>query len=479
MTTGRPQDERTPTLGTVAAALALALGFALWVDFSKLHRLHDSDSLLPVFVSLQSWRPFYWGQNRFGMLLPLLSLPFRTPLANLLVEVGLRLAAIAGACLVLARSIAPPRAWLSTGTLLLAGFVALGGLPELAAAQKQPYPLEILLGLGGALLIERRRNRLQSGLGVVAVLLAGWVSLTLALWLIPLLLLRRWLSDAEMASGPAAPAVLTVLASAAVNLVVSRFYVTHGTDYALAPLASWLGGFTSLGGQAIASVWPLWAIAAGFVLARLTMWKALPRWDRRWQLRGSAILIATALLHLLALSASAWVAANGYLPRYSLASRWMLILVPILAISASVEAIPANRMRGLAVAALAVVLLLIAGPPSFERPPEALARWSVAAAEIRALECTHVVGDYWRSWPVVFTVLSERHRALGPPWALSDRSLETERQWRPVNWSQARICGFAADTERARLVADLHLPPLEVVSTHGDVELLRAAETRP
>ncbi len=470
-------------LGTVAAALALALGFALWLDFSKLHRLHDSDSLLPVFVSLQSWRPFYWGQNRFGMLLPLLSLPFRTPLANLLVEVGLRLLAVAGACFVLARSIAPPRAWFAIGTLLLAAFVALAGLPGLASAQMQPYPLEILLGLGGALLIERRRSRPQIALGTAAVFLAGWVSLTLALWLVPLLLFRRWLSPADTAASgvvtPAAPPVLTVLASAATGILASRFYVMHGTDYALAPPSRWLGGFVALTGQAIATVWPLWAIAAGFVLARLTLGKVLPRRNRAWQLRGAATLTATALTHLLALSASAWVAANGYLPRYSLASRWMLILVPILAISASVDAIPPNRMRGIAVAALVVVLLLVAGPPFVERPREALDRWAATADEIRALECTHLVGDYWRAWPVVFTVLSERNRALGPPWALSDRSLETEAQWRPADWSQARICGFAADTERARLVTYLGLPPLVVVGARGDVELLRAAPPRP
>ena len=53
----------------------VALLLAPWMDLSPLHRFHDSDSLVPVLMSLQRWTPFYWEQNRFGSLLPLLAVP--------------------------------------------------------------------------------------------------------------------------------------------------------------------------------------------------------------------------------------------------------------------------------------------------------------------------------------------------------------------------------------------------------------------
>ena len=59
---------------------------ALWIDFGAFHRLHNSDSIVPVLVSLFRWTPFYWEQDRLGMLVPLLAIPFRNPLANLLAQ---------------------------------------------------------------------------------------------------------------------------------------------------------------------------------------------------------------------------------------------------------------------------------------------------------------------------------------------------------------------------------------------------------
>ena len=48
--------------------------------------LHNADSLIPIFESLDFWLPFYWGQDRFGMLLPLLALPIRNSFWNLIAQ---------------------------------------------------------------------------------------------------------------------------------------------------------------------------------------------------------------------------------------------------------------------------------------------------------------------------------------------------------------------------------------------------------
>ena len=56
----------------LVAALAVA---AALVDLGGFHRLEQADSIVPVLVSLQRWTPFFWDQERFGMLVPLLALP--------------------------------------------------------------------------------------------------------------------------------------------------------------------------------------------------------------------------------------------------------------------------------------------------------------------------------------------------------------------------------------------------------------------
>src|SRR6266436_1471731 len=56
------------------------------VSLGTLHRSHCSDTLIPILVSLQKWTPFFWEQDRVGMLVPLLTLPLRNPFLNLLAQ---------------------------------------------------------------------------------------------------------------------------------------------------------------------------------------------------------------------------------------------------------------------------------------------------------------------------------------------------------------------------------------------------------
>jgi hypothetical protein len=52
-------------------------GAALWIDFGSIHRLHHADSLIPTLMSLIRWQPFFWEQDRFGMLIPCWRCPWR------------------------------------------------------------------------------------------------------------------------------------------------------------------------------------------------------------------------------------------------------------------------------------------------------------------------------------------------------------------------------------------------------------------
>src|SRR5271166_828919 len=84
---------------------------AAWVDLGAYHRIHGADNLVPIFVSLWRWTPFYWECNRIGMLLPLLAMPFHNPLNNLLVQAGLALFATFTLFFLLSRYLLRNGAW--------------------------------------------------------------------------------------------------------------------------------------------------------------------------------------------------------------------------------------------------------------------------------------------------------------------------------------------------------------------------------
>ena len=71
--------------GSLLGVLVLSvLSFAVAIGWTL--DLHNADSLIPTLVSLDFWLPFYWGQDRFGMLLPLVAAPVRDSFWNLVAQ---------------------------------------------------------------------------------------------------------------------------------------------------------------------------------------------------------------------------------------------------------------------------------------------------------------------------------------------------------------------------------------------------------
>ena len=162
----------------------VVLALAVWMDLSPLHAFHRADSFIPVFSSLYRWTPFFWEQNRFGQLIPLLSLPIDSPFANLLFQVWLRLFAVTASFFLLARTVVPRPYWPAVGALTLALWIGCREIEAHAFMQMQPSGQAVALGLAGLLLLESRsRWKLLLGLGLL--LLAFWISLTALFWLLP------------------------------------------------------------------------------------------------------------------------------------------------------------------------------------------------------------------------------------------------------------------------------------------------------
>lgn len=98
-TSTRGWPDARATDGVIAVMLTVT---ALWIAFGHFQFGQHADSLIPVLVSLQHWTPYYWAQDRYGMLIPLLTAPLHNPLTNMMVQsaIGIFAAMSAGFFLV-------------------------------------------------------------------------------------------------------------------------------------------------------------------------------------------------------------------------------------------------------------------------------------------------------------------------------------------------------------------------------------------
>lgn len=167
------------------AALLTCLAVAIWIDLSGMHRYHNSDSYIPILVSLYRWAPYYWMQSRYGMLVPFLALPFHDPFTNLLVQNGIDAFAGAVSFFLLSRYLIPDRAWYLVGTAALASFLLVfSPYPSYVYLSSCSYMgTSAALGLGGLLLIDHgSRPRWWCLLLALPLLLSAfWVNLSVVL----------------------------------------------------------------------------------------------------------------------------------------------------------------------------------------------------------------------------------------------------------------------------------------------------------
>jgi hypothetical protein len=513
-------SKNKPATDSMLMLLVVCAGVATWIDFGALHRYHNGDALIPVLVSLYRWTPFYWGQNRLGMLLPLLAMPFRNPLTNLLVQMGLStFAALVSMCL-LARYTLPRGLWQLAALLSAAGFLALA--PEWMRFEilaVQPYGLSFALALGGLSLLEhphgwQSRRRVATALALL--LLAYWVNFSMAL-LCPALVLLRWRIQASKAARPAAPAGLPQpsLGRRLGKLYVELVQSDVGRVLVLLAIATAIGlalAFRALGGPRLLFIppqeWPLaWVRFAESTwhtftsrewlvfqlttpLAAAALLIRLPRLREaaRPALYAGLGLALVALLYAGVTAGTAHAKRNDYAYRY---------LIPSLLLLQSASA-------AVAVSPLGAVLQRQARVARWLTPAGMLGLWAAAivgfgfpsltgvrqdidqqlgqhTAELLAANCTHIAGNYWDVWPAMFhanLVLYERGetRAL---WGLSYRSSATQALWSHIPLDKVRVGVPLHDTEADGYLKAYHFPALVEVERHRTIVVLQPASSLP
>lgn len=396
---------------------------AAWMDLGTLHDFDNADSLLPVLVSTQRWTPFFWGQDRFGMLVPLVAMPIRDPLANLLVQ-----------------------GWISTTATLLAPFVvasfvtgrtgewiAIGASTNLLCLLltppavhldwfvTQPYGLPISLGFTALIVADRRGHVRDILIAFILLALACWVNLGIAVLL----------ALAAIAGGSRPTRLLTLVGSAAtLGFLLSRYGASTHTNASLTPPARWASGWTRLfenstGVFTSPRLAALVAIAAA--AAAVWLWSA----GRPLSSRRTAIILVMAAGPWFVVGTSAWVEQNGHVFRYM----YPTLMIVGLGASTTFAALFAGRTNALSVGALVgllAVAIVRSGTPSLRRIEHRLD--DRMGAPVRAAlqsGVTVIAGDYWRVWPGVFyaNLLLVRAHSDARVFGLTYRSEATDPLW--------------------------------------------------
>lgn len=460
-----------------AAGLAAA-ALAVWMDLSPLHAHHTADSFIPVLSGLYLWEPFFWKQNRFGSLIPLLSLGIDSPFANLLFQVGLRLFAVAASFFLLARTVVPRLYWPAVGALTLALWIGAKDLKAHAFLQMQPYGQAIALSLAGVLLLEGKgRWRTLAGLALLG--LGFWVSATTLFWLLPLVWVRGALQD-----GSLVPAGRT-------RLVLFALVAAFGLSMAL----SWTWKYKATAfGAARPEVWPrAWStllvraadyLSLPLLVAGLGLLVFLAARRSRPAVSAGLCLLVLALANLGAMGLTHWAEVNRWSLRYVTEALLALgMLAPALLLILLLEGRPARWQRAANAAMLALLLGAAAaryGMPSVDRARGGLDRFGNATDGMLAAGATHLLGGYWRVWPAVFHVNMVRWERgeREPVWGITVRSAPTEPLWRPKDWSAARIAVLEGNERAAEDIRRLaSLPTLHLAEDRGDVRIYTSTPT--
>jgi hypothetical protein len=457
--------------------LVLCGVLALWVDFTDYHRANTSDSIVPVLMSLYKWTPYYWECNRIGMLVPLLAVPLKNPLHNLVVQGWLVLFATFAVFFLLARYVVRTAVWPVAGAvaamlyLLLSSpswrFVATFGQPH--------YPEALALGLGALLLAERRADgtiawfRLPAAL--LLMILAHWTNSATTVILGPLVVLRGLLCRPELPArrlrgfwracwravgGSETLVALAVLGAGAAGSLTFHLLVPANSDPVdqgfLAP-AQWPGAW-----QELASL--TWLLAFDYhqgwyfaVAGMAGLWLLL-RAVRRGAgpcLRAFLALVVAGSGYGLCMGTLQWVAANRFHPKY-----WIPVFFFVeVALGIAVAALPAAALtvRGRRAACLACVpLAFLAAAGAVGWPSRGRLRACLdevphsvplrqRTAELLESRITHVVGSYGSAWVSVFhanLVLHERgeDRTI---WGVSGRCTSTWDLWGRTPLEDLRI----------------------------------------
>ncbi len=478
----------------VALALALfSLLTAFALNFTRYHESEHADAIVPLLTSLYRWTPFFWQQDRFGMAVPLLALPIKSPPANLIVQNTIDSLLAFMVFGLLARYLLPRgRDWIVQAALALATFVAFAADNEKfdVFGPAQPYSASLAMALVGLELWRCRSSRSRLFVPIVLALLAiaEWINLAVMIPLVPLVIARL---IADLAGSPKTPWYKTALpfsiplAGFVVGALVAHqlgrhFGAQHAND-TLLPITVWLRSWRRWAHTCWRHLRPHhWesvcaVLAVGGLLSSL---RPAIRARSRAQLSAGFALMCGAVYSFLVMGTFRWVRFNGYPLRYALPSLVMANCALMQWACLPLPELGEKPKRWFSLAAPIVVWVAIVyayglpGPGRIEAAFDK--KWGQLAREVNEAHATHVVGGYWSTWPVVFRANWLRHEQGVPSvvYGLAHRCGPTLGLARQIPSQKWRVALIRSDPkpDYLLLLSDTHWsapeqwPSIEIVT---------------
>lgn len=418
----KPAVAALETTAALHSPVILVLLLLLIFCFVPLQQ--NADGLLLTIMSLQKLTLFFWEQDRFANLGPLLTAWITDPTTNAYAQLLLRIICGLLAPLFFTAQIFRRPASIWRATTIASLLVAISGGRWLAHEffiEASPYGMSFATaGLAG--LILRAPRKIPATTAAFALLLVAYTLnfglITIALPLVGLMALllptreRMRLAILHFAAAAigqilpaiAAPDFRTPMSTSLTRETLTNLLrsIAEGTDLIFA----------------LATILPM-ALAAAIIL-----WKKPGL--LRYSLPITAILLAVAALNITAIASLRWVAMNGFNLRYVIPAHLLLMSLGGCALTLAIRVLTrTTQTRTAAFLALSVALLLTAQnrltrQRNAERDiiiaAQAPIAQAIAAHAIR-LKLDAIVGSHWEVWPAIFMATQYRHDAQiqGPP----------------------------------------------------------------
>ena len=422
---GPPVKKAALLVTLLAWTYLLAL---LWLG--PFRDLDTSDVIIPIFCSVERWTPFFYGQNRFGMLWPGLCSWLKDPLANLYLQQLLTSLCALAPFWLLPRAFNAPRPWVWTQAMCLA-FLATCKLHVwwMLQTTMQPYGTSLTFGLLGIWALRNRRM----ATAFLCYALAFWVNIgagPLFLLLAIPLIGERYLTHRRVRDcWPLAVLMLEFV----VAVIAPNFLAFGPSEQTAIRIPNWAILVRLLSSLTVQlNLWALLTLLVLFLMGcrrpgRAFQWTAL-------QLSLALFLMFAQFILM------KWVEVNGFDSRYF--NHGYFFLVALGTSPAAFLAWSPTRTTSLGLGCLLGATLLaqaqlpIATPQThFGRLKE---RWNSLLQEGRALGVEVWAGDFWPCWSLAFIDRVERYPSRSSP-PLSERCLEVRSAWIPVLQSGGRV----------------------------------------
>jgi len=438
----------------IALVLIFALIVGVTVAFSSYYDLISSDAVIVYLAGLMRWTPFYWGQDRYGMLIPALTQWIREPHLHMIAQNALHVMTSIASFFLLARYLFPGPRWRETALLALLLFAGLSSTSDIKPflTPWQIYTPALMFGLGALLVIPHSLI-----LALVLAILAQYCNFAVVL-LLGILAAARFGERAGRLGFRKVSKRFTlefaVLAiSAVISYLIRRPYGTAGGKYDALGFMEAVTGWINLLHDYYSTGSTLWLFAAPVILALAAF--AITRERRKQrahrQMWRSFVLGHFALLsYAMVVGASTFAKANGFPRRYLIPSLMIWCVCWAAVTVYHWPSIPRVRFAhrwAAGLAALLAVVIFRFGPPSMTAVKTSLETRFQKTFEQVDKSCTHVAGDYYRVWDSVFYSTLKGGTQL---WGVTYRAQVIRDRWEIDDFEKPRVCYWKNNEDEAK-----------------------------